>query len=107
MTDYGSSPDLLDVWQVGWAFLRSQPWPDLPDSQQVGLVPEAFAQPKMSGCRGWRSYWQSISQGYPSGLRPDRRGQVALWSGSGGIFFRLIVPAVGLHNQKCFIVEGS
>ena len=61
MTDYGSSPDLLDVWQVRWVFLRSRPWPDLPDIQQVGLVPEAFAQPKTSG---WQSYWQSVSPTY-------------------------------------------
>ena len=47
MTDYGSSPDLLDVRQVGRAFLRSWPSPDLPDVQRVGLVSEAFAQPKL------------------------------------------------------------
>ena len=47
MTDYGSSPDLPDVRQVGRAFLRSWPSPDLPDVQRVGLVSKAFAQPKL------------------------------------------------------------
>ena len=63
MTDYGSSPDLPDVRQVGWASLGSRPLPDLPDVQRVRLVSEAFTQPKMSGRRCWQSYWQSVSQG--------------------------------------------
>ena len=63
LTDYRSSPDLLDVQQVRWALLGSRPLPDLPDVQWVGLASEAFAQSKMSGCRCWQSYWRSISQG--------------------------------------------
>ena len=46
MTDYGSSPDLPDVRQVGRACLRSWPSPDLPDVQRVGLVSESV-QPKL------------------------------------------------------------
>ena len=68
-------PDLPDVQRVGRTFLGSRTLPDLLDVQRVGLVSEALAEPKTSGCRvslehcanlvwrlgqGWQSYWQQV-----------------------------------------------